>query len=351
MKRGLVVLDPAELPVRELEQRVADVQRALTERGIAAALIYGDVYHSGDITYLSNICIYWNEGLLVVPAAGAATFVSKISARTHKWMRATSNLTQLRSGPGLAQLVAETLAELPDGPVGLVEEMWWPGQVLRELRGTLTSRQMLDLGPLVRRSRQSPSPVERALIERGAAVTVDSLAAASVPGLTLKERAGVAEKTARLGGVEDVTVTCSPAASDAATVDVVAEFRGYWTSGSRLLSDKETDWSAAFRDAYAAASAALVSGSDRGQVAGAATQALADVTGQWRLDLMQHTDIETNGGYRTAEQASAPVSAGDVVGLRLELDLPGGTQAVLADTYVVDDDRSRCLTAAFQAKR
>ena len=70
MKRGLVVLDPAEIPPGELEQRVGALQAELRARGLAAALVYADVYHSGDLGYLSNICLYWNEALLAVPADG-----------------------------------------------------------------------------------------------------------------------------------------------------------------------------------------------------------------------------------------------------------------------------------------
>lgn len=344
MKRGLVVLDPTEIPPGELDERVAELQDTLTDLGVAAALIYGDVYHSGDITYLSNICIYWNEGILLVPASGAATFITKLSPRVHNWMRATSNLTQLRSGPNLARLAAETLAGLPGAPAGLIEEAWWPALLVQELRDALGSRETRDLGPLVRRRRRSPSPAEFALLERSAAIAESSVASASERGLSLKERAGVAEKTARMAGVEDVTVACHPVTPEAATVEVVAEFRGYWTTAARLLAAEETDWSSAFRRAYAAAAATLAPGRDLRTVADAAAPALAALDRPWRIDLVQHMNIETNGGYRTVEESSAAIGAGDVVALRMELDLTPGSQAVLADTYAIGDHGARCLT-------
>ena len=40
MKRGLVVLDPAEIPPGELEQRVGALQAELRARGLAAGLSY-----------------------------------------------------------------------------------------------------------------------------------------------------------------------------------------------------------------------------------------------------------------------------------------------------------------------
>ena len=81
MKRGLVLFDPAEIPAAEWRARVAAVQRELAASGTDVALIYGDVSRSDDIAYLTNLCVYWNEGVLAVPAHGEPAFLTKLSPR------------------------------------------------------------------------------------------------------------------------------------------------------------------------------------------------------------------------------------------------------------------------------
>ena len=134
MKRGLVVLDPAEIPPGELEQRVGALQAELRARGLAAALVYADVYHSGDLGYLSNICLYWNEALLAVPADGQAALLTKLSPRVANWWRATSNLEDFRSGRVLAKLAEGFLAEQGPGGVGLVGDGLVAGHAGRRRR-------------------------------------------------------------------------------------------------------------------------------------------------------------------------------------------------------------------------
>jgi len=99
MKRGLVLFDPAEIPADEWRGRVAAVQRQLAASGTDVALIYGDVSRSDDIAYLTNLCVYWNEGILAVPAHGDPVFLTKLSPRVHPWMRLISTVTEIRSGP------------------------------------------------------------------------------------------------------------------------------------------------------------------------------------------------------------------------------------------------------------
>lgn len=345
MKRGLVVLDPAEVPPSELEGRVAALQAVLRARGLAGALVYGDVYRSGDVTYLSNICLYWNEGILAVPAEGGAAFVTKLSRRVQTWMRATSNLTDLRSGPRLARLVAEYAAGLPDGPVGLVERAWWPAPLLGELANELEGRALVDLGPVVRRAREAPSAAELALVRAGAALTAASVAGALDGGLTPEERAGRAELAARSGGVEDVVVRSHPAGPDAATLEVVGEYRGYWTSAARVLVQGAPSWAAAVEDAYRAAASALRPGVSPSRVRAAAAEALSGLGRPWHLDVRHHVDLETNGGYRLADERDEEVGDGSVVAVRLGVDLAPGIPAVASDTYLVGAEGPTRLTS------
>lgn len=344
MKRGLVVLDPAEIPPGELDRRVTDLQHHLRRQRLAAGLIYADVYHSGDITYLTNICVYWNEALLAVPTSGSPALLSKISRRVHPWMRATSNLEDLRSGPRLADLVAQYVDDLGPGPVGLAEMDWWPAQVVADIEAALPGRDLEDLGGVVRRRRRAPSAPEAALLRTAARLTGQAVTTALDGPLTNPERAGRAELTARLGGAEDVSVYCHPSTAGADTIEVVSEYRGYWTSAARLVANGEAPWAAPMDEAYRAGVSVLGNGVTGEQVRAAIGGPLAPAGLGWRADLIDHTDLETDGGYRSAADIGEPLADASVFALRLELDLPDGSSAVLADTFEVDGGTARCLT-------
>ncbi|MGH3212157.1 MAG: hypothetical protein ACRDNO_30785 [Trebonia sp.] len=346
MKRGLVVLDPAEIPPGELERRVGALQAELRARGLAAALVYADVYHSGDLGYLSNICLYWNEALLAVPAEGKPALLTKLSPRVANWWRATSQLEDFRSGRVLSTLVEGFLAEQGPGGVGLVELDWWPDSVAADVTAVAGGREISDLGSVVRRRRQVPSPAEAELLRRAAAVTAESVAAVLNGALSNFERAGKAELAARMGGVEDVNLYCHSSGPDADTVEVVSEFRGYWTGAARVVARSDPGWAGALAAGYQAAAAALAAGVTPAAVRDAGRAALSALGSDARVDLVQHTDLETDGGYRYQSDDAEPLTDGAVVTLRVELCLADGSTAVLADTYQVGPGTADCLTSA-----
>lgn len=352
MKRGLVVLDPAEAPPSEFAGRVEALQRALEAEGIVAALIYGDVYRSGDIRYLTNLCLYWSEALLLVPARGEPALLTRLSARVHGWMRETSTLTDLRSGDSLARLVERALDGATPGVLGLVERDWWPSLLLEQAAAALPGWRLRDLGAVVRRARRTPSANETALLRRGAAITAGALAAAAGPGLSAAERFALAERHARLAGVEDVHVAGAPVAGGGMCVEVLGEFRGYWTQVARVLvSGSKPAWLGALRAGYAAAADRLAPGVNVEALRAAAEPVFraADAP-SWRLDLMQHADLETRGEYRLRGEESTPLQAGEVAGLGVTWIFPAGARATLADTYRVDATGAECLTSTAPAQ-
>lgn len=349
MKRGLVVLDPAETPPGEFAGRLAALQRRLAAEGVFAALIYGDVYRSGDISYLTNLCIYWNEGLLLVPASGQPVFLTRLSARVHRWMKDTSTLTDLRSGTNLAGLVERALNGVTPGVLGMVERDWWPSPLVEQITAVLTGWTVRDLGAAVRRARRTPSASEIVLLRRSAAISAGALVAAAGPILSAAERAALVERSVRRAGAEDVYVTSAPLAGGTGCVEVFTEFRGYWTQAARVLAlDAEPAWLGALRTGYAAAADLLRPGANvetlRAAVQSTLTAAAAPTP--WQIGLVQHTDIETRGEYRLRGEAAAPLSEGDIVGLGMTWIFRDGTKAALADTYRIDGIGSQCLTSA-----
>jgi len=349
MKRGLVLFEPQEIPADEVWERVSRLQQALRERGVAVAFLYGDVYRSADLTYLTNICIYWNEAVLAVPATGKPALLTKLSGRVHTWMRAISILEDLRSGPSLEKLIKDFVQDMEPGTVGLVEMDWWPGPSVERLRTELEGWKLEDLGAIVREVRKLPSDSERRLLRESAKISAESVAIGLPKELSNPTRAGKAELKARMAGVEDVYIYCTPATDAADTIEVFSEFRGYWTTAARVVLKGAPDWAPLLRKAYDAAAGRLRSGADRKQLADAAGGVLNGSGLAWRIDLIHHTDLESCGEYRLPGEDNLPAEAGNVAALRLELALPDGSYAVVSDTYLIQEAGAENLTASLPA--
>jgi hypothetical protein len=320
MKRGLVVADTAERA-----ERVAALQASLRRAGLAAALVYGDVSRSDDIAYLTNLCIYWNEGVLAVPAEGEPAFITRLSKRVQPWMRATSTLTDIRSGPDVAGGIAGFVRSLPGAGgsagalrepagavaaanaagalrVGLVDAGWWPAMLLAEIERAVPEADLVPLDYGVRELRLVPSPYELAVLrEAGAALSaaIDAALAAPHPLAAL-------ERAARRAGFTDVL-----ARTGDGWIDATGQYRTLWIRAARA-----TDASLALRLTTAAG----------GLRDGARPP----------VRCISHADLATDGDHRLGE--AEPLRAGEVVTLLVD---DGG---VAAETYVVTESEPECLT-------
>ena len=103
MKRGLVKAVGEDRST--YESRVDRLRDQLREAGVQVALLYGDVYRSDDIAHLTNLCIYWNEGMMAIRPQGPPVLLTKLSPRVFPWMRLTSKAEDIRSGRKFGALV------------------------------------------------------------------------------------------------------------------------------------------------------------------------------------------------------------------------------------------------------
>ncbi len=349
MKRGLVVLNPSEVAPEEYAARVRRFQQVLRASGCGLGLVYGDVSRFGDIGYLTNLCLYWNEGILAVPVEGEPAFLTKLSPRVHPWMRATSTVSDLRSGADLARLAADVAGASPEGSVGLVEEAWWPAPLVEAIRAEIGDRRVCDLGPAIRQLRRHPSEAERALLRHSAELAAAAVEAAAFASGDSAERVAAAERAVRRAGARDVRVWCDPIPGEGVTVEAFVEWRGYWTHTARtvLPDGARPGTGALFAQAYREAEKALRPGARRSQVQEAVGAFLADRSREvrWSVDLVEHVDLETLGEHRTPEIREMPLFPGAVVSLALRVQGPGGFRWVAADTYEVRAGGAERLTS------
>jgi Xaa-Pro aminopeptidase len=332
VKRGLVVRDPAEIADAEWSSRVAALQSALAEAGVDVGLIYNDVSRGDDVGYLTNLCIYWNEGVLAVPVTGEPSLLTKLSKRVHTWMRKTSTLTDIRSGKAFGGLVSAYVEGRAQGVLGIVDADLWPASLVEEISGALPGWRVVPLGPLVRDRRALPSPAELALLNEGAAVLRDALAEAAAVGMRMHERLAAIDRVARHGGFADVLVRGSETAGHA-TIDLAGEYRHNWLLAARTFGDDASP--DVLTAAQAAVLAALEPGTPWSDIEAAAEPALAGLPDDCLTSVrwINQADFATGGELRPP--AGAGPSDGEVGAVVIEAIDPAGRRSVLTDTVHV----------------
>jgi hypothetical protein len=288
MKRGLVVLDPAEVPEQERVERVLRLQRRLAAEGVTIALDYADVHRSDDLAYLTNLCLYWNEGILAVPVVGEPAFLMKLSPRVHPWMRRSSTLTDLRSGKGFTALVGGLLEGAEPGVLGLIDAALWPATAIDEVRAAAPGWEIRPLGALVREQRLVPSPAEQALLRDAAAHLQAALGTATAAGVPDGERIALVEHALRGAGFTDVLAEVVHGPDGVAAIDVTGQYRFCWVRGARLAEGATAPWAAGIGGALAAAVAAVAPGARAAGPAAAAEGTLAGLpAGGQRISIAQ----------------------------------------------------------------
>lgn len=336
MKRGLVLLDPAEVPESEWDRRVGALQDKLVDEGIDVALVYGDVFRSDDIAYLTNLCVYWNEGVLAVPAKGEPAFLTKLSPRVYPWMRRVSTVEDIRSGRNFGDLVAAYLADHPDTSLGLVDAALWPESVLAGLAAKLGDRPVRELGGLVRDLRLAPAVAETQLLRDAGAVLAEAATAAAAPGLDVPAQVATVERMLRWDGFLDVLTQSSATTDGVHSLRVTGQYRTCWVQAARLSGT--APWTSALTAALDAAIGAVRPGAT-----GADLRATVSMPTGGELNWVHQADLSTNGEYASADPA-APLAAGSVLALAADVLFDDGGYAVVADTVLVTATGHEILT-------
>jgi hypothetical protein len=333
VKRGLVVLDPAEVPEQERAERVLRLQRRLADEGVTIALDYADVHRSDDLAYLTNLCLYWNEGILAVPVVGEPAFLMKLSPRVHPWMRRSSTLTDLRSGKGFTALVEGLLAGAEPGVLGLVDAPLWPATAIEEVRAAAPGWEIRPLGGLVREQRLVPSAAERALLREAQAHLEAALtnAAAAAEGA----RIALVERALRGAGFTDVLAEVVRGPDGVVALDVTGQYRFCWVRGARLVDGTAAPWADELGRALAAAVAAVAPGVAPGVPVAAAEQVLAGLPADAvaSATVVHQADLSTGGDY--ADPAER-LPDGAVVVVGVEVLFPDGGRVAVTETVPVE---------------
>ena len=340
MKRGLVVLDPAEVPPQERVDRIARLHEQLAAEGVTIALVYGDVHRSDDIGYLTNLCIYWNEGIVAVPVAGDPAFLMKLSPRVHPWMRTSSMVTDLRSGKSFRDLVAKLVDGAEPGVIGLVDAELWPATAAADVRAGAPGWEVRPLGGVVREQRLAPSAAELALLREGGQLLAAAIDAAAEPGLHDGERLAAVERGLRGGGYTDVQADVVHGPDGVAAIDVIGQYRFGWLRAARLVGTAA--WTGAVESALRAACAAVAPGVTAAAPAATAGRELTGLPDDAvaHVTVVHQADVSTGGDHASGADELRP---GAVVAVGVEVLFSDGGRVTVADTVHVRTDATASL--------
>jgi hypothetical protein len=341
VKRGLVVLDPAEVPDQEWDARVAGLQRSMAEHGVDVALVYGDVSRSDDIAYLTNLCIYWNEGVLAIPAAGTPTFLTKLSPRVQPWMKRTSKVTEISSGKGFADLVAKFMLGKKNGTLGLIDAALWPSDVVDEITAAVPGWRVEPLEGLVRQQRLVPSDNEVALLRAAGRILDDAAAEAVVEESTPGGRVETVERALRNGGFLDLYPNSLSTTDGVTSFGVTGQYRTGWVHTSRVVGDD--GWTGDLRAALTAAIAAAKPGATLADLTTAARTALDGLPGDAEIRWINQADLSTHGEFRPRD---FQLGLGETGSVSIEVVFADGGHAAVAETVRITDGEPEYLTGA-----
>lgn len=351
MKRGLVIRDRRETPDSEWEQRVATFRETLTDRGITVALIYADVSRSDDLSYLTNLCLYWNESILAVPAYGPPELLTKLSLRVQNWMRTSSTVTAYRGGRTFAGLVEGYLSDRPPGTLGLVDAALWPAAVVAEIAAAVPGWRIERLSGLVREQRLVPSAGETALLRTAAGLLDEALDTAIARAGTPGERVEVVERALRGAGFLDLVPLSASTSDGVDSFEVAGQYRTVWVQAGRLAgrspSAEAPDWARALEGALAAVLDAVRPGATPDDLEAAARPALARLPAGARAEVtwVDAADLSTAGELRYPGPP-APLAPGAVGAAGLRVVFGDGGHAAVCETVRVTDSASERLTGA-----
>ena len=341
MKRGLVILDPDEVPESEWDERLAAVRADLAAEGVDVALVYGDTYSSDDIAYLTNLCIYWNEGMMAIRPQGPPVLLTKLSPRVFPWMRLTSKAEDIRSGRKFGALVSGLLEESGPGIVGLVGAARWPASVVEEVTAALPGWTVRPLGPVIRDRRAVPSSAEEALLRTASSALDVAAGDVARAGISPVERVSTLERLLRGAGFLDVRVATAAASDGTESVQVTGQYRTVWAHAARVVDGPSRPAVTAVLDA---AIGAVTAGASVSGLAAAAGPAIEDLPADAHVDVrwIDQADLATFGEYARGDAGLKEGAIGAVV---VEVVFADGGFLTAAETVQVTGSGAERLTA------
>jgi hypothetical protein len=238
VKRGLITWDKSEIPPEVFARRVDVVRRVLKERSLDALMVYSDLARSDQARFFSNLMLYFNRALLMIPRESALTLLCGLSPRVYSWIRSVTTIEDIRPAGNFAKSLFDLAKERSWTRLGGLDLDQFPYDIHKAIRSG--SVEILNVeGPAVFK----PDADETELtMRRKASAMVEEVLRDEMPnavGIIDHHFVGRLERRFRRAGAEDLIVLISngrtvPAPPAGAILQngfsayVAMEYRGHW---------------------------------------------------------------------------------------------------------------------------
>lgn len=193
-----------------LDGRLARLQARMREAGLGVLLIYTSFARPSAVAWLTHFVPYWNEGLLVVPPAGAPTLLAAFSKRMHDWIRSVSHVGEVRSVAALGRAAVDMVENLPAASaVGVIELDALPWTVAEPLLACCGER-LTDASELFASIRQPADDTEIRLAQKAADIAGRAIASIPHGAVRASEVLAAIERSVRHDGAEEVLQRIAP---------------------------------------------------------------------------------------------------------------------------------------------
>jgi len=238
VKRGLIIWDKSEIPPEVFVRRVDDVRRVLEERSLAALMVYSDLARSHPARFFSNLMLYFNRALLIIPRESPLTLLCGLSPRVYGWIRSVTTIEDIRPAGNFARPLFELAKERSWTRLGALDLDQFPYDIHKAIRSG--SVEILNVeAPAV--FRPDADETELAMRQKASAMVEEILGdeMREAVGSIDHHFVGRLERRFRRAGAEDLIVLVSsgrtvPAPPTGATLEegfsacVALEYRGHW---------------------------------------------------------------------------------------------------------------------------
>ena len=232
MKRGLIAWDKSELPPRAFETRLKRARERLAELDLPALAVYSDLWRSNYGRFYSNLMLYFNRAILLIPRHEQLLVLCGLSPRVYPWIKSVTVLQEIVPSPDLSAKLVEVCSQRNWRRIGMIDPKGLPYDLHRALAAQLE----------IQTVPHESDEWERTMHRRARQMAWDGLneeLPASV-GMLDREFVGQLERSLRRAGAEDLAILTTngdraPAPPsgqtlhDGFSVSVALEYRGHWT--------------------------------------------------------------------------------------------------------------------------
>ena len=232
MKRGLIAWDKSELPPEAFEARLKRARERLAELDLPALAVYSDLWKSNYGRFYSNLMLYFNRAILLIPRDGQLLLLCGLSPRVYPWIKSVTILEEIVASPNLSAKLIEVCSQRSWRRIGMID----PDGLPYDLYRALAARIKIQAVP------HESDEWERAMHRRARQMGWDGLNEELPAGVGMPDRefAGHLERSLRRAGAEDLAILTTngdgaPAPATGQTlhegfsVSVALEYRGHWT--------------------------------------------------------------------------------------------------------------------------